>query len=206
MTDDDPKGKDEPDRPLSRYERAFLRLSAWQTVLAIAGLFTGAVALYATLSEAGQSRQEAKAAVWPYVQTTVLTDLAEDGRPRLTIQFANSGVGPAKVRALRVRLAGQTVRTWEEAMAVAGMPGAPFARNSIARRVIRAGEAVALVSVFGEERVLALGAAASAPDTDVEYCYCSIYDDCWVVRVGPVILDPKPVEACPLYGSESFED
>jgi len=36
---------------MAQIERTFLRLTFWQTILSLAGVFTGAVALYAALSQ-----------------------------------------------------------------------------------------------------------------------------------------------------------
>ena len=52
-------------------ERSFLRLTFWQTLLSLAGVFTGAVALYAALNESQAVRQQTAATVWPYVQYTI---------------------------------------------------------------------------------------------------------------------------------------
>lgn len=45
-------------------EKKFLRLTFWQTILSVAGVFTGAVALYAALTESQAVRQQTAATVW----------------------------------------------------------------------------------------------------------------------------------------------
>ncbi len=52
---------------LSRVERIFVRLTFWQTVLSVAGVFIAIVALYAALIESAAVRQQTAAAVWPFV-------------------------------------------------------------------------------------------------------------------------------------------
>jgi hypothetical protein len=51
-------------------ERAFLRLTFWQTLLSLVGVFVGAVALYAALTES-QRRATSRPpqTVWPYLQS-----------------------------------------------------------------------------------------------------------------------------------------
>jgi len=56
---------------LSRSERLFLRLSLWQTVLSLVGVFVAFVALYAALTESEAVRRQTAAGVWPYVQLTI---------------------------------------------------------------------------------------------------------------------------------------
>ena len=56
------------ERPqLTNSERVFVRLTFWQTVLSLAGVFIGTVALYAALTESAAVRQQTAAAVWPFV-------------------------------------------------------------------------------------------------------------------------------------------
>lgn len=190
---------------LTRAESIFVRLSMLQSVLAVAGLFTGAVALYAAITESEAVRRQAAAVVWPYVQSTLWTG-HEDGSPTFALEFANAGVGPAKLRAMRVQLDGRVVRSWDEAMELAGAPGVPFDQLVVSRRVLRAGEAATLIKVTGEEPVNGLLALANAPETALEYCYCSIYDECWLATVARVAAEPTAVDECPDYGAEAFGD
>ena len=80
-------------------------------VLAVAGLFTGAVALYAALTESDAVRRQAAAAVWPYVQLLSWDSIAP-GEEFFRISMTNSGVGPARIEAVRLKLEGATATTW----------------------------------------------------------------------------------------------
>ncbi|MEZ5498833.1 MAG: hypothetical protein R3E77_05295 [Steroidobacteraceae bacterium] len=190
---------------LKRTERIFMRLSVLQSVLAVAGVFTGAVALYAAITESEAVRRQAAAVVWPYVQSTLWTG-HEDGSPTFALELANAGVGPAKLRAMRVKLDGHVVRNWGEALALAGVPDVPFDQLVVSRRVLRAGEAATLVKVSGDAPVKAMLRLANAPATTLEYCYCSIYDECWLATVARAPAEPAAVAECPNYGAESFSD
>ncbi|MFK8043272.1 hypothetical protein, partial [Congregibacter sp.] len=53
-----PGGSNVPAGGFASIERAFLRLTFWQTLLSLAGVFTGGVALYAALSESEAVRQQ----------------------------------------------------------------------------------------------------------------------------------------------------
>src|SRR5215510_1732392 len=96
----------EPDKqPLTPAERIFVRISVMQTALAVIGIFTGAVALYATLNESDAVRKQLDASVWPHVETG--SDLytkeavarheefhGSEG-PLFRFTVLNSGIGPA---------------------------------------------------------------------------------------------------------------
>jgi hypothetical protein len=42
------------------------------------------------------------------------------------------------------------------------------------------------------------------PGNSIIYCYCSIFDDCWVVDSEVDLQTPEPVAACPEFGDEAF--
>lgn len=46
--------------------------------------------------------------------------------------------------------------------------------------------------------------AATTPDNRLAFCYCSIFDDCWLADSRADIQDPQPVDACPDYGDATF--
>jgi hypothetical protein len=91
---------------LSRSERLLLRISIWQTVLSVAGIFIAGVALYAALTESEAVRRQTAAAVWPYVQLAVNDHLRESGAV-FELTLTNAGVGPAHIRAMRVTFDGE---------------------------------------------------------------------------------------------------
>lgn len=54
---------DEPAEELTKSERTFVRIALLQTVLAVAGIVTGAIALYAGPTEADAARKQLEASV-----------------------------------------------------------------------------------------------------------------------------------------------
>ena len=89
----EPPSKAQSDQLAAQTERAFLRLTFWQTVLSVAGVFIAVVALYAALTESAAVRQQTAAAVWPFVQFS--TEDSDSGEAaEFMMSFTNSGVGP----------------------------------------------------------------------------------------------------------------
>lgn len=193
-------------RPPSRMERLFMRVSVWQTVLSVAGVFIGIVALYAALSESEAVRKQTAATVWPYVQLLV-EDYADDEAAGFSMTLANAGVGPARVRALELRLGGTPMRDWDQAVGqVTGGEPVEFGRNFIVGRVLTPGESVALIHTHDPSLVAAFRAAVADPSSALRYCYCSIFDDCWLRDSRDEAADPEPVESCPDFGKGAFVD
>ncbi len=60
--------------------------------------------------------------------------------------------------------------------------------------------------VSTSDRVLVekfLGTMAQ-PDNSITYCYCSIFDECWVVDSEKDLQTPDRVDECPAFGDEAF--
>lgn len=181
-----------------------MRVSVWQTILSVAGVFIGIVALYAALSESEAVRKQTAATVWPYVQLLV-EDYADDEAAGFSMSLANAGVGPARVRALELRLGGTPMRDWDQAVGqVSGGEPVEYGRNFIVGRVLTPGESVALIHTHDPSLVAAFRAAVADPSSALRYCYCSIFDDCWLRDSRDEAADPEPVESCPDFGNGGF--
>jgi len=185
-------------------EQAFVRLTFWQTVLSLVGVFIAIVALYAALSESEATRKQTAAAVWPFVQLTINDHLSETGA-EFRISLTNAGVGPARMRSMRVLFGGEPIRDWHHAMALTGEEGTHrLGQNYVSRRVLIPGETIDMVSTM--DRVLVekfLGTLARGGNT-ITYCYCSIFDECWVIDSEKDLQTPDPVVECPDFGEQAF--
>jgi hypothetical protein len=193
-----------PEPDLSGGERAFVRLTFWQTVLSLVGVFIAIVALYAALTESEATRKQTAAAVWPFVQLTI-SDHLSDSAAEFRISLTNAGVGPARMRSMRVLFGGEPLRDWHHAMALVGEEGTHrLGQSYVSRRVLIPGETIDMVAT--SDRVLVekfLGALAQ-PGNSVTYCYCSIFDECWVIDSEKDLQTPDPVDECPDFGEAAF--
>ena len=202
--DGDNEAPREPE--LSGSERAFVRLTFWQTVLSLAGVFIAIVALYAALTESEATRKQTAAAVWPFVQLTVSDHFSENAA-EFGISLTNAGVGPARMRSMRVLFGGEPLHDWHHAMALIGEQGTHrLGQSYVNRRVLIPGETIDMVST--EDRVLVekFLETLAGPGNAITYCYCSIFDECWVVDSEKDLQTPEPVDTCPEFGDQAFGD
>ena len=140
MSGDETKTTDDGESPaqaaLAQTERRFLRLTFWQTVLSVIGVFIAVVALYAALDESAAVRRQTAAAVWPYVQF-LIEDFDAGETARFSISMTNAGVGPAKIRSLKIVFDGEPVSDWRGLMErVYETAVSPFNRNFLSNRVL----------------------------------------------------------------------
>lgn len=194
-----------PTAPLSRSERLFLRISVWQTVLSLVGVFVALVALYAALTESEAVRRQTAAAVWPYVQLTI-NDFVSEDEAEFELVMTNAGVGPTRIRDMRVTFGGQPMTSWAQVMASIDASDVRFRQIAANRRVLRPGESVAIFGVREVAAVEALRTAVSDPSNSIEYCYCSIFESCWLADSRTPEAMPAPVAQCPDYGALSFSN
>lgn len=192
-------------------ERAFLRLTFWQTLLSLAGVFTGAVALYAALTESQAVREQTAASVWPRIQVLMYDSVNEDAAEHpLRVQFSNVGVGPALVGNLRLRIGGETVTSWSQVASAAtkgtDLDGDVFGQETVSRRVLAPGEAIDAFRANSQELAEAVLRLLGERGALLDYCYCSIFDQCWLHQddTGGGERSVIEVAACPDYGADTF--
>ncbi|MDH7943753.1 hypothetical protein QGM61_07955 [Pseudohongiella sp. SYSU M77423] len=201
---DTPSVVDDPG--LSGTERRLVRLSFWQTVLSVAGVFIAVLALYAALTESQAVRQQTAAAVWPFVQLSV-EDFDTGDRAGFMLSVTNSGVGPALVRSVRVVLDGQAMRDWEQVVRqLGGELNEQVGRSTLSDRVLSPGVRRDLITVTEQSLARQFQAMIANPENSISYCYCSIFDECWVADSRRQALEPMTVQSCPDYGDEAFQN
>lgn len=189
---------------LMRTERHIVRLTFWQTILSVVGVVIAVLALYAALTESAAVRQQTAASVWPFVQLMV-EDFDTGDAAGFSFALTNVGVGPAKMQDVRVMIDGNVVGDWSELVAsVDGDPGAAINRNFISDRVLRPDETVVIFSTMDADLARKLVDAVSKPRGVLTFCYCSIFDECWLADSRKDLQAPESVEACPDFGGETY--
>ena len=205
-THDEPQNDSAPLAGLSGTERMFVRLTLWQTVLSVAGVIVAIVALYAALSESAAVRHQTAAAVWPFVQFSV-EDYDSANEASFTMLFTNAGVGPAKMAGLRIVINGQAVSDWKHAVTqLDGNPDAEVSRSFLSNRVLRPDETITLLSTRDADLARRLQAAIADPENSISFCYCSIFDTCWLADSRKDLQNPEVIQACPDFGADAYRN
>lgn len=196
---------------IAQIEKTFLRLTFWQTILSVAGVFTGAVALYAALNESQAVRQQTAASVWPYVQYTI-NDYSNEDTAEFALTMNNVGVGPARMQAMLLTLDGKAIPDWqsmtETVLGRETRVGIDYGKLSVSHRVLAPGELITVFQTDNTELALKLQEVVYSGTAAISYCYCSIFDDCWISSSAPSAEKQpiQPVDQCPDYGSDGFLD
>ena len=187
-----------------RTEQSIVRLTFWQTILSVVGVVIAVIALYAALTESSAVRRQTSAAVWPYVQLVLLNHHTDESAG-FTLGFKNVGVGPAKMQDVRISVDGNVVRDWSELVAsVDPDSNAAINRSYISDRVLRPDETVVVFNTQNADLVQKLVDAIRRPRGVINYCYCSIFDECWLIDTSKESTNPEPVEFCPEFSSDTY--
>lgn len=137
------------------------------------------------------------ASVWPSL-SYVTGNLADDGRPIIAMGLRNGGIGPARLRAFEVSLAGTPLRNTGELLDAACGPGGHTATRTTSPvlGILAAGQQVDFLKV---DKAVVPAAVWTCLDRkrlelDGRACFCSALDDCW--SVGFHDREPAPVGSC----------
>lgn len=172
-------------------------------VLAWSAMFLSAVSAFGVIWQTKVASDQREAAVWPYVQ-------AYPGRsssdPLFDISLVNAGVGPAVIRYFAVRVDNKPVRSWRQFLAAVSdderVQQAAFGEGVVQGSgfVLTPNTPVSAFRTRVPEAVNALAAPAWSR-IDVSFCYCSVFDRCWLSSWAVSKHDdPKPVASCPTDG------
>lgn len=199
---------------MARAQRQF----NWEMLVALTAIFTSVVAVGVALYSAKVDRDYARMAVWPYLliglsgTPSVFSDeeiaaiesgeaTAKRNHIERAIVVLNRGMGPAVVQYASLRDAAGSYANWTDylerglGLTDGGMAG----QSHFGSGVIPAGELIQALRVTGPRAVTALNTAGS--DTVLEICYCSVYQECWISRLGS---QPFSVDSCDIDDADRF--
>jgi hypothetical protein len=177
-------------------------------VLITVPAFVISIALaYATFVQAEATRKIQQSETWPYVSYGT-SNISDEGKTEISFKLGNDGLGPARVKQIEFLYDGKPINTPRQFLqqCCGDVPGRPTKfMSSNPEVVLRPGETTEFIRL--ERR----------PDNEaiwdrlqderwkvaIRACYCSIFDDCWVLDTR--LADPTPVKACPANWSD-FEE
>ncbi len=205
MTDQAP----DPDRAAGNFVEtaAFKRLARWlpfamagHFIIGVPALLISLVVAYGTHVQAGATQRMQQAAAWPFVAYGT-GNYTPDGQRLVSLFLTDNGLGPALIGPIEVRWRGRPMRAPVDLLAAccgyrAGRP-MQLRTSPVVNVALRPGEEILFMSLPGVAMNAGLADRFDAVRTElkVRACYCSIFDDCWIVE-GPQ-SQPRKVAACP---------
>ena len=82
----------------------------------------------------------------------------------------------------------------------------PVNRKFISDRVLRPDETVSIISTEEPQLARKMQAIIANPENFITYCYCSIFEQCWLADSRSDMQNPELVEICPDFGDDTFRN
>jgi hypothetical protein len=182
------------------------RTVRYETIIAT---LVGVSALFVSGYTAYVQRQQVRAAVWPILEYRTGND------PKLHFTIDNKGAGPAIVRHVVVKVDGEPVRNWNQALQKLLGPGDyRYTQSSISGHTFSAGESMEVLVphdfdggplVPGESNALWTALNKERGRIGLEICYSSTLGDCWVLRRDANGSSTTETRTCPDSSAIPFE-
>jgi len=188
-----------PERP--RHRASLPQWLEWTT--AISALVISICSIGIAVYNARIESRLLKANSYPFVIRAV-SDATPEGPERISIELINNGVGPADERSLKIRLGGQYVTDVKSLIRRAVGPADADQAVEVLRdlhdneptRFIAAKDHAMIFRIDKTPQNARywqlLDDGLNNQGVVVEYCYCSVFEECWAVQNDT----RKPVKAC----------
>jgi len=164
-----------------------------EMLTAFSAVVVGACALVIAFYEVRIMRADQRSSVLPLLELSSSTHRKSRddsgtliGEVDLEFNAENVGIGPARVVDFRVTVDGRPVQTWEDAMRAlldsnesTGHGFSKIKQQPLSGSTLPAGRHIELIRIRGNDSVGEI--SANFDRLDFEACYCSVFDECWVV-------------------------
>jgi hypothetical protein len=172
-------------------------------VIAISALITSVSSIAIALRHGHIMSMLVQANSLPYLQGG-FSDVTPEGQKVISLDLLNRGVGPGHEESLRVKVGGREVRSLREFFAASLGPEQadkaeevlhplwnrvrtrfiPGGQSQLVFRLVRTPENAQVWDLLDKQQ----------PRWDVEFCYCSVFRECW--QVPNQWQEPVPVKQC----------
>ena len=170
----------------------------------ILAILVSVVSLGVALSSNRTQERLLAASAWPTLEFGT-GNRSDSGTDEITLVLGNNGVGPARLRGVRVFYRGEFSADSRRLMQRCCAAGdSPFiaVTSGTRGRVLKAGDRIVLMTLPTDTNSNELWQRLDRARTDitVQACYCSVLDDCWIF--DSTRMDPEPVRSCPVLSAE----
>jgi hypothetical protein len=187
--------------------RFLKRRPDWDSYSALVASFVGLVAVVLAGYTAYLQRQQVRAQVWPRLETYRYGS-------RHSFVAVNRGVGPARVKAVKVTVDGKPQRGWDDVFRALRYDGG-YVQSQISGQVVSPGlEIDVLMAHPGDEGLKMFDLVTRSFFNDkaehklsMLICYCSVFDECWLTSLGHVGMDvdeDAEIGRCPIAKDDQF--
>lgn len=166
-----------------------------EMIIAGSALIVSLITAFASIYSAFIDRAYARSSVWPRVEI----HRSYDGSGAyFSYGVNNKGTGPAVIKYAKLTYNNKVLKNWPEYLQVRSGRVVSHVQSHIGSKVLSAGESIKPMETRDKEVATML---AEEDGLQIELCYCSIYDECWL---ADRINNPTPVAQCTIDDKQRF--
>lgn len=159
-----------------------------EMIVALSALFIGILTAVISVYSAYVDREYARASVWPKLELFRSYSAKE-----FSYGVANKGTGPAVIQYAKVSVDSKPIIRWSEVSVFSNITQSHISSITVpSEQTITPlryrGELISDILKFDEK-------------ISIELCYCSIYQECWIVNRSN---ETQQVEQCTVSSEEAF--
>ena len=159
-----------------------------EMIVALSALLIGIVTAFTSIYSANIDRQYARSSVWPRLE--LYKSLPEN---TFSYGVINSGMGPALIKYVTVKYDSKYIKHWSDIDLFKDIM-----QSHLSGRTLASQKTITPVLYKGKDARSLLKADELI---DIELCYCSIYEECWVINGNN---QAKLVEECSVDNKHRF--
>jgi len=174
--------------PASRHGWSIERYSAVFAVL------VSLTTLALLIAQTRLMQTQARASVWPHVSIGYSSN-----QTGFAWVVANNGVGPAITHSVQVRVDGKPQRDWAEvlgALQINAKVGISQLSGTVLTPAENTSDLYEIMRMQAGESATAMTEAAMTR-VEIELCYCSIYENCWLSGLARGKESKREISHCP---------
>lgn len=166
-----------------------------EMIIAGSALIVSLITAFASIYSAFIDRAYARSSVWPRVE---IHSSYHNNAPYFSYIVNNKGTGPAVIKYARLSYNNKVLKSWPDYLQMLSGRAVGHTQSNIGSIVLSAGESIKPIETRDKEVTTLL---ADEDSLQIELCYCSIYDECWLVDR---INNPTPVAQCTIDDKQRF--
>lgn len=159
-----------------------------EMIVALSALLIGLVTAFTSIYSAYVDREYARASVWPRLEI-----FRSYNGNSFSYGVNNSGTGPALIKYAKVYDGSKYLKMWKDFE-----PFKNIRQSHLSNRTLSPQKSITPVSYKGKD---AQKLAEADNSISIELCYCSIYDECWLIDRDN---RPRVIEACLIDEKQKF--
>jgi hypothetical protein len=166
-----------------------------EMIIAGSALIVSLITAFVSIYSAFIDRAYARASVWPRVE---INRSYNAGTAQFYYIVSNKGTGPAVIKYASLTYDNKIVKSWPDYLQLRSGHSVSHVQSQIGSIVLSAGETIKPVELRDAKVAKLL---ADQDNLQIELCYCSIYDECWVANRTDT---PVATAECPIDDKRRF--